>query len=96
MHYNPSFRSMAIALLCACLMLLSVPLGAQERFGELSGTATDPSGAVLPDATVTATNATTQRAYTTRTSSDGTLSFVNSNRDSIPLSSNWQALRLTR
>ena len=31
-----------------------------------------PSGAVLPDATVTATNATTQRAYTTRTSSDGT------------------------
>ncbi|HYP07086.1 MAG TPA: TonB-dependent receptor [Bryobacteraceae bacterium] len=53
-------------------MLLSVPVDAQERFGELNGTATDPSGAVLPDVAVTATNTTTQRVVTTRTGADGT------------------------
>jgi len=72
MHFYVSLRSTAIAVLCACLMLVSVPLFAQERFGELNGQATDPSGAVLPDATVTATNSSTQRAYTTRTGTDGT------------------------
>ena len=64
-------RSRALAIPAACLMLFSVPLTAQERFGEINGTATDPSGAVLPDVTVTATNAATQRAFTTRTSGDG-------------------------
>ncbi len=65
------FRSTALALLCAGLVLLSVPAPAQERFGELSGTATDPSGAVLPGVAVTATNTTTHRATTSRTGADG-------------------------
>ncbi|HYI97717.1 MAG TPA: hypothetical protein VEX68_29525, partial [Bryobacteraceae bacterium] len=56
------FRSTGLALLCACFALLSVPAPAQERFGEVNGTATDPSGAVLPGVAVTATNTTTQRA----------------------------------
>jgi hypothetical protein len=44
----------------------------QERFGELNGTATDATGAVLPNVTVTMTNNTTGRVYTTKTVSDGT------------------------
>ena len=71
MDIHHILRSRALAIPAACLMLFSVPLTAQERFGEINGTATDPSGAVLPDVTVTATNAATQRAFTTRTSGDG-------------------------
>jgi hypothetical protein len=44
----------------------------QERFGELNGTATDPTGAVLPNATVNVVEETTKRTYTTTTSSAGT------------------------
>src|SRR5438132_1148215 len=72
MEIHPFRRGMAAALLAVCLLLLSVPSAAQERFGEINGTATDPTGAVLPDVAVTATNTSTQRAFTTRTSSDGT------------------------
>ena len=72
MYPKPAFGGRAFAPLCAFLMLLTVPATAQERFGELNGTATDSSGAVLPDVAVTATNTTTQRAYTTRTGTEGT------------------------
>jgi hypothetical protein len=72
MYPNSKSGGRTFALIGALLMLLSVPAAAQERFGELNGTATDPSGAVLPDVTVTATNTTTQRAYSTRTGTDGT------------------------
>jgi hypothetical protein len=43
----------------------------QERFSDLTGKATDPSGAVLPGVAVTATNASSQRTVTTRTGDDG-------------------------
>src|SRR6476620_7005700 len=72
MYPNQMNGGRAFALIGAFLLLLTVPSAAQERFGELSGTATDPSGAVLPDVAVTATNTATQRAYTTRTGGDGT------------------------
>ena len=72
MYPQSNFGGRVFALICAFLLLLSVPSTGQERFGELNGTATDPSGAVLPDVAVTATNISTQRAYTTRTGGDGT------------------------
>jgi hypothetical protein len=72
MYPNSKSGGRTSTLIGVFLMLLSVPAAAQERFGELNGTATDPSGAVLPDVTVTATNTTTQRAYNTRTGTDGT------------------------
>lgn len=59
---------------CAVLALLlavTLPVVGQERFGNLAGTATDPSGAVLPGVTVTATNKTTNRVATARTRGDG-------------------------
>ncbi|MBV8845486.1 MAG: carboxypeptidase regulatory-like domain-containing protein, partial [Bryobacterales bacterium] len=43
--------------------------------GALAGTVTDPSGASVPGATVTATNTETSQARTTTTGSDGTYKF---------------------
>ena len=60
----------AIYLLPALLCLGTV-LSAQERFGELTGTATDPSGAVLPNVNLKVTNKATARVVETTTDSSG-------------------------
>ena len=44
---------------------------AQERFVQIQGTATDPSGASVPNTSVSATNADTGRVYTAVTGNDG-------------------------
>lgn len=55
------------------LLLLAASAGfGQERFGELRGEATDATGAVLPNVTVTIRNIQTNRPYNTRTTGDGT------------------------
>ncbi len=61
----------ALTMLCA-LLLLSLPVLGQESAGSLSGTVTDPTGAVVPDVTVTVTNNATRRVLSTRTGGDGT------------------------
>jgi len=56
------------------LILLLVSTGfllAQERYGELNGTVTDKSNAVVPNAAVTATQKTTNRVSTTQTNASG-------------------------
>jgi len=53
------------------LLLLSMTTFAQETGGQLSGTLTDPSGAAIPAATVTATNKDTGRSSSTTTSASG-------------------------
>jgi hypothetical protein len=45
------FARLASAIVCLCVSLL-----AQTDRGTISGTVTDPSGAAVPDAKVTATN----------------------------------------
>ncbi len=62
----------AVAVICVLTLLVSLPVAAQERSGNMAGTAKDTSGAVVPDVTVTITNKTTNRAVTTRTRGDGT------------------------
>lgn len=52
-------------------LLLAGPAVGQERFGELSGVATDPTGAVLPNVTVTLTNTDTNRTYNAKTNTTG-------------------------
>ncbi len=47
----------------------------REGDGEISGNVTDRSGAVIPNATVTATSAATGQSFTRRTSSDGTFTI---------------------
>src|ERR1700676_3098084 len=50
-------KSLLAALVIAvCVVWLSVPVGAQTTFGTILGTVTDPSGAVMPNVTITVTN----------------------------------------
>src|SRR5512136_3151825 len=57
-HFRLSF--------CASLLLLALPLAAysQTTFATVAGTVTDPQGAVIPGATVTATNVETNISAT--------------------------------
>ena len=61
------------------VLCLSTVLSAQERFGELTGTATDPSGAVLPNVNIKVTNKGTARVVETTT--DGSGQYVVRNLD---------------
>ncbi|HLK65576.1 MAG TPA: carboxypeptidase regulatory-like domain-containing protein [Bryobacteraceae bacterium] len=58
--------------LVACLLSVSLtPLGGQTMFGRISGTITDPSGAVIPGARVTVTNTDTQALRTVNADEHG-------------------------
>ena len=62
-------------MLCAVLLLVAVPVSAQEFRGAITGRAADPSGGRLPGVTVTATNTATNVASTTTTNREGEFSF---------------------
>ena len=63
------------ASLSACLLsALALPLGAQN-YGEITGTVSDPSGAVISGATVRATNTATGVGRTVVTNSTGSYSL---------------------
>jgi hypothetical protein len=63
--------------LLACLTLaLAFTLPAHAQFNaSLRGTVTDPSGAVIPDATVLLTDVQTNRTFTTKTNAGGIYTF---------------------
>jgi len=63
-------------LLTILIAIAGLVLG-QERFGELNGTATDPTGAVLPNANVTLTDVGTGRIINSKTGNDGAYIFRN-------------------
>jgi len=65
----------AFPALLALLLLVSVPALAQTFRGSINGTITDPSGAVIPGARVTATDAATAVARDTISSGAGEFSF---------------------
>ena len=60
----------------AIILLAVVALHAQEITGNISGTVTDPSGSVIPNAAVTAVNTGTGAARATQTTSAGVF-FLN-------------------
>jgi len=62
------------SVLCA-LFLLNPHAGFAQGYGTISGTVTDASGAVIPGAAVTATQATTGLALKTVTGNEGTYVF---------------------
>src|SRR6266566_2066067 len=64
-------------LVIAIVIVLSLAVGmnAQTFRGAINGTVTDPSGAVIPNATVKATESATGIDHTTTTTSDGAFSF---------------------
>lgn len=61
-------------LVCTLALVLCVAAGAQVETGQLTGTVTDPSGAVIPGATVTVKNLASNAVRTTQ--SNGTGSYV--------------------
>jgi hypothetical protein len=73
---NAAFARMAFvpAMLILCPALYSY---AQSTLGSISGTVTDPSGALLPAAQVTLSNVGTSASYQAQTSSMGAFNFRN-------------------
>lgn len=65
----------AFSALFALFLLLAVPLTAQTFRGSINGSITDPSGAVIPSAKVTATDVSTAAVYQTVSSGAGEFSF---------------------
>lgn len=61
----------AASLAIAALVSAAAPAGAQERFSGISGLVKDDSGAVLPGVTVSITNKSTGKVYTTVSGGDG-------------------------
>ena len=69
---KPLFSVLAI---CICLLAMSDYALAQGTSSRVTGTVTDNSGAVVPDATVTLLNEATAQSLTAQTSEDGNYSF---------------------
>ncbi len=65
------FAGRFLAAAAALLLLLPRPVGAQERFGGLTGTVTDTSGAVLPGTTVNIVNKGSGAVRSVVTSAEG-------------------------
>jgi len=72
--------SLRILLLCLSVLLLATATRAQTTgSGSIQGTVTDPSGALLPNASVKLVEASTLVTLTTKTSSGGDYAFPNIN-----------------
>src|SRR5258708_7990223 len=69
--------SLILLTICCC-----VSIQAQNIFGRISGTVTDPAGAVVPNIKITITNEATKVARTTITDADGF--YID---DNLPVSS---------
>ena len=70
-------RTIAAGLILAVVIALSVmPLAAQVDSGSITGTVSDPSGAVVSGAKVTLTNQDTSATLSVTTSSDGLYNFT--------------------
>jgi hypothetical protein len=68
-------RALWLALLASFFVSVSLPVLAQKYTGALQGTVTDPSGAVIGGADVTAKNAGTGATRTANSGGEGTYSF---------------------
>jgi hypothetical protein len=71
---------MPVFLLLVCLIAVPFAVGQGITTGGISGTVVDPAGAVLPGASITAINLSTNSKYTQTARSDGEFSF-----QSLPL-----------
>ncbi len=79
--------------LLAALVLLSLPMVAQETVGRVIGVVTDPSGSVIPRAKVTVTNVDTGANSETTTGSDGSYQVLQLQVGSYRVSAEAQGFR---
>ena len=70
-------RNILFCLFVFLISAISPPLRAQSNAGSINGIITDPSGAVVPGATVSIENPVSQYARSTTTDSAGHYSFPN-------------------
>ena len=75
-RFRSNFFALALALLVA-VALIPVSAFGQAISGDLVGTVSDKSGALIPNATVTATNEATNVKSTTTTNASGEFRFGN-------------------
>lgn len=68
-------KFLACILITFCFLYLASGLNAQTVQGVITGTITDPSGATVPNATVTITNVGTNVSQSTTTGEDGSYRF---------------------
>src|SRR5436853_7767053 len=64
-------RNNVVRLACAALMLLNTGTAMAQGSGTIQGTVTDPSGAIIPQASVTAKNVATGVETTRQTTAAG-------------------------
>ena len=75
MRIHPVLKAFVLAGVIA--LSVTSQVRADDIYGRIRGTVTDPSGAVVPDVTVTATNIATGVVRSVKTGSDGIYEFVN-------------------
>ena len=73
---NSRCRRYAFCFLLVSLLVCSSAIGQTAATGALTGTVTDPTGALIPNATVTLTSAATAQIRTTTAGGDGAYRFV--------------------
>jgi Carboxypeptidase regulatory-like domain len=66
---------LALGLVCG-MVVWTPPAHADNLYASIRGTVVDPSGAVVPDAKLTATNIATGLSYSTTSSKDGLFAFL--------------------
>jgi outer membrane receptor protein involved in Fe transport len=74
-HRRVEYIQVCVAVLVMAGLALCLPAGAQTFRGAIIGTVSDPSGAVVAGASVTAKNTATGLTRTTQTSTDGSYSI---------------------
>jgi len=80
MNTNKTSRSLLAALCISMLLLAAGPAArAQAGRGSISGLVSDPTGAIVPGAKVTALNHATATSQSTITTAAGLYSFVSLN-----------------
>jgi len=72
-HQNLFSRLLAIA---AAVVLSGLPLAAQQTLGGITGTVTDPTGSVIPNASITAVNEQTSLTRSATSNGTGGYTFV--------------------
>ena len=75
MSIHPALKALVLAVVIIFVGISQ--LKADDIYGRIRGTVTDPSGAVIPGVTVTATNSATGVTRSTKTGSDGIYELVN-------------------
>jgi hypothetical protein len=79
MHWNARSVRALVSLVSCCLLSLAIatkPAHADELYGSIRGTLSDQSGALIPDAKITITNAATGLSRTVNSAKDGEFAFL--------------------